>query len=109
MAVTPVGTAGAVVSVLDELLDTLDASTVVTDVAGVKGAIVATVTDSRFIGGHPMAGSELRGIDGARADLFRGCTWVLTPTDATSSATGGRTLRTDTLTELISSSSASTS
>ena len=79
--------AGAVVSVLDELLDTLDASTVVTDVAGVKGAIVATVTDSRFIGGHPMAGSELRGIDGARADLFRGCTWVLTPTDATSPAT----------------------
>jgi prephenate dehydrogenase len=30
-----------------------------------------------------MAGSELRGIAGARADLFQGCTWVLTPTTAT--------------------------
>jgi prephenate dehydrogenase len=56
---------------------------IVTDVAGVKSAIVAEVEDPRFLGGHPMAGSELRGLAGARADLFRGCTWVLTPTSAT--------------------------
>ncbi|MGH9120598.1 MAG: prephenate dehydrogenase/arogenate dehydrogenase family protein, partial [Acidimicrobiales bacterium] len=35
------------------------------------------------VGGHPMAGSEQDGIEGARADLFQGATWVLTPTDAT--------------------------
>jgi prephenate dehydrogenase len=60
---------------------------IVTDVAGVKGAIVAAVHDPRFLAGHPMAGSELRGLAGARADLFRGCTWVLTPTEATRPAT----------------------
>jgi prephenate dehydrogenase len=56
---------------------------IVTDVAGVKGAIVSDVHDPRFLGGHPMAGSELRGLAGARADLFQGCTWVLTPTTTT--------------------------
>ena len=59
------------------------ATLIVTDVAGVKSAIVAEVADPRFLAGHPMAGSELRGLAGARADLFRGCTWVLTPTSAT--------------------------
>jgi prephenate dehydrogenase len=34
-----------------------------------------------------MAGSEQRGLGGARADLFRGCTWVLTPTASTSART----------------------
>ncbi len=37
----------------------------------------------RFVGGHPMAGSEQGGLDGADADLFVGATWVLTPTDRT--------------------------
>jgi len=38
---------------------------------------------ARYLGGHPMAGSEQDGVDAARADLFVGATWVLTPTDAT--------------------------
>ncbi len=59
---------------------------IVTDVAGVKSAIVADVIDRRFLGGHPMAGSELRGLRGARDDLFQGCNWVLTPTDSTGPA-----------------------
>jgi len=64
-------------------------SLVVTDVAGVKSAIVSHVSDPRFLAGHPMAGSELRGLAGARADLFQGCTWVLTPTAATKPDTYG--------------------
>ncbi|MGH9226074.1 MAG: prephenate dehydrogenase/arogenate dehydrogenase family protein [Acidimicrobiales bacterium] len=52
---------------------------VVTDVGGVKTAIVAGVDHPRFVGGHPMAGSEQDGVDGATADLFEGATWVLTP------------------------------
>ncbi|HVB50768.1 MAG TPA: prephenate dehydrogenase/arogenate dehydrogenase family protein [Acidimicrobiales bacterium] len=62
---------------------------IVTDVAGVKGAIVGAVRDARFLAGHPMAGSELRGPGGARSNLFQGCTWVLTPTDATTPTTYG--------------------
>lgn len=53
---------------------------VVTDVGGVKAPVVAEVGSPRFVGGHPMAGSEQDGVDGASADLFEGATWVLTPT-----------------------------
>jgi len=55
----------------------------VTDVAGVKASVVAAVDHPRFVGGHPMAGSELDGVDGADADLFQGAAWVLTPTTRT--------------------------
>ncbi len=56
---------------------------VVTDVSGVKTAIVADADHPRFIGGHPMAGSEQVGLHGADPDLFEGAVWVLTPTAAT--------------------------
>jgi prephenate dehydrogenase len=56
---------------------------IVTDVGSVKASIVAAVDHPRFVGGHPMAGSELEGIDGADPDLFAGAVWVLTPTAAT--------------------------
>ena len=67
-----------------------DPQLVVTDVAGVKSSIAALVADSRFVPGHPMAGSELRGVLGARPDLFRGCTWVLTPGEMTNSESYSR-------------------
>jgi prephenate dehydrogenase len=76
--------AGAVSDIVNAVLERFaSTSLLVSDVAGVKTTIVRDVLDQRFIGGHPMAGSELRGIKGAKADLFQGCTWVLTPTDAT--------------------------
>jgi prephenate dehydrogenase len=56
---------------------------VVTDVGGVKASIVEAVGDARFVGGHPMAGSEQEGVEGAAAELFEGATWVLTPTEGT--------------------------
>ena len=55
----------------------------VTDVGSVKGPIVDAVADARFVGGHPMAGSEQEGVEGANAELFEGATWVLTPTEGT--------------------------
>src|SRR3954452_19623625 len=55
----------------------------VTDVGSVKGSVLDAVDDARFVGGHPMAGSEQDGIDGATADLFEGAVWVLTPTAST--------------------------
>lgn len=72
-----------VVSVLRALLGDGAPGLVVTDVAGVKGPLVGAVDDPRYVGGHPMAGSEQSGLHGARADLFVGATWVLTPTPAT--------------------------
>jgi prephenate dehydrogenase len=56
---------------------------VVTDVGSVKAAMVDGIDDPRFVGGHPMAGSEQEGVDGADASLFAGATWVLTPNDTT--------------------------
>jgi prephenate dehydrogenase len=82
---TPAGVVAAVAA--ETLAHLTNPDVVVTDVAGVKGSIVALVDDERFLGGHPMAGSELRGLAGARAELFRGCTWVLTPNDHTSPST----------------------
>ncbi|MDP1820894.1 MAG: prephenate dehydrogenase/arogenate dehydrogenase family protein [Acidimicrobiales bacterium] len=60
---------------------------IVTDVGSVKGSIVEAIDDPRFLGGHPMAGSEQEGVEGADADLFAGAVWVLTPTAATDDAT----------------------
>ena len=74
---TPVG------SVAREARAALGGNGVVTDVGGVKAPIVAAVADARFVGGHPMAGSEQEGVEGADAALFEGATWVLTPTDDT--------------------------
>lgn len=59
----------------------------VTDVGSVKLPIVEAIDDPRFVGGHPMAGSELQGLDGADAGMFRGAVWVLCPSSSTSDAT----------------------
>ncbi len=86
---TPSGAVGATArAVLAEPGRRPDA--VVTDVSGVKEPVVAAVAHPRFVGGHPMAGSEQAGLDGADADLFVGATWVLTPTSATEPAAFSR-------------------
>lgn len=57
----------------------------VTDVGSVKGPIVRAAAGlrlRRFIGGHPMAGSERWGLAASDARLFRGRPWVLTPVRA---------------------------
>ncbi len=83
--------AGTVATIANAYLRAHDRpSLLVTDVAGVKSTIVRAISDPRFLGGHPMAGSELRGLAGARSDLFQGCTWVLTPTASTTTEAYGR-------------------
>ena len=59
----------------------------VTDVGSVKGPITEAIDDPRFVGGHPMAGSELEGLDGADATMFTGAVWVLTPIVTTADQT----------------------
>ncbi len=56
----------------------------VTDVGSTKRAVVAANADERFVGGHPLAGSEAAGVAHARPDLFDDAIWYLTPTSATS-------------------------
>src|SRR5918996_3660547 len=80
----PVGDVAALV------IDALDAGVpAVTDVGSVKAPIVTAIAEARpdlaprFVGGHPMAGSEQDGLEGAEEDLFAGATWVLTPTEHT--------------------------
>jgi len=58
-------------------------SWVVTDVGSVKGPIVAAVENPRFVGGHPMAGSEQEGLAGSNSSMFEGAVWVLTPSERT--------------------------
>jgi prephenate dehydrogenase len=57
----------------------------VTDVASTKVKIVreAEAQGLRFVGGHPMAGSQLSGVANAKADLFHGARYFLTPTEKT--------------------------
>jgi prephenate dehydrogenase len=59
---------------------------IVTDVGSVKASVVVPLeeifsrTRFHFIGSHPMAGSELAGLDHATARLFQGATCLITPT-----------------------------
>jgi prephenate dehydrogenase len=82
---TPVHAAGAIIT---EFLARPGRrpDVIVTDVGSVKGPLVAAVDHPSFVGGHPMAGSEQVGVEGASADLFVGATWVLTPTALTDPA-----------------------
>jgi len=57
--------------------------TTVSDVGSTKGPVTDAVTDGRFIGGHPVCGSEAHGAAHANGELFRGATWFLTPVAAT--------------------------
>ncbi len=56
----------------------------VTDVGSTKASVVAAAAGSpRFVGGHPICGSEARGAEHASAGIFTGATWFLTPTSHT--------------------------
>ncbi|MBC8142107.1 MAG: prephenate dehydrogenase/arogenate dehydrogenase family protein, partial [Armatimonadetes bacterium] len=73
---------GAILELLPKLAPLVGENTVVTDTGSVKTAIAeagfAHLGD-RFVPGHPMAGSEKGGVLAARADLFVGATWAITP------------------------------
>jgi prephenate dehydrogenase len=79
---------GAMPALARELVSLIPSDSVITDVGSVKAPVVAELatqfrTHGRFIGSHPMAGSEQSGLEAARADLFEGATCILTPEPAT--------------------------
>lgn len=75
---------GALPEQVAAALDAAPADCVVTDVGSVKRDLVEGFDDERFVGGHPIAGAETAGVEHARADLFGGAVWYLTPAEASS-------------------------
>ncbi len=74
---------GALPELVAAALSAAGSDCVVTDVGSTKRPVVRACPDSRFVGGHPLAGAETAGVEHARADLFEGATWYLTPTATT--------------------------
>ena len=76
---------GAIVTELGRLSPSLHEKAMVTDVGSVKGPIAAAgqALGGAFVPGHPMAGGERGGMEFARADLFEGASWALTPDSQT--------------------------
>jgi prephenate dehydrogenase len=79
---------GKIMEHIRALIPHMKPGALLTDVGSVKAAVCEVACEViegldppriRFVGGHPLAGSEQRGIDAARADLFDGATCILTP------------------------------
>ena len=82
------------IAILGELPDHVPGNAIVTDVGSTKRAIVAAARSlpSRlsFVGGHPLAGAAVGGVESARPDLFRARPWILTPDGPASDAAAAR-------------------
>lgn len=66
--------------------DNFKRGAVITDTSGIKGSVVKEVTSFipdyvDFIGGHPMAGRESKGLAFASKDIFENANYIITPTD----------------------------
>jgi len=77
----------AIPALLSQLAEHLPAETLVTDVGSTKASICEAAAKYlpdhvRFVGSHPMAGSEKTGLEHARSDLFEGQACILTPTES---------------------------
>lgn len=95
---------GALVQTVRAALDSADGQAVVTDVGSTKRLIAEAISDSRFIGGHPLAGSEVSGVEHAREDLFDGAVWYLTAASgaqASGGSSGARTAPEEQLSGLV--------
>jgi prephenate dehydrogenase len=76
----------AILDFIERVAPALPARALLTDVGSTKVAVVERAAKvfgkhvgKRFLGGHPMAGKELSGVDYADADLFQNALWFLTP------------------------------
>jgi len=82
---TPVS---AVVPLIEEMLPHLKENAIITDVGSVKEPIMKKVdalslSNSHFVGGHPIAGTENSGVEAAFMGLFKGRKCILTPSKRT--------------------------
>lgn len=82
---------------LEEMKAALKPGCHVTDVGSVKGGLVRQMEERMpegvaFVGGHPIAGSELSGLDAAFKELYEGARCIVTPTENTSAAAGSKVI-----------------
>jgi prephenate dehydrogenase len=82
---TPVG---AMRALLQSLAECVTPGTVITDVASTKAQVISWAEEFlpasvSFVGGHPMTGKEISGVEAADAALFQGRIYCLTPTSRT--------------------------
>lgn len=80
LVAVPVGVSQGVVQAV---LECAGPEALITDAGSTKRGLVEHTDDVRFVGGHPLAGGEVGGAGSARADLFSGATWFLTPVEST--------------------------
>jgi prephenate dehydrogenase len=74
----------ALAHTIEQALEYAESDCVVSDVGSTKRILTRPGQDERFVGGHPLAGAETAGVTHARADLFDGANWYLTPARDTS-------------------------
>ena len=67
------------------LIDAIPTKAILTDVGSVKVPIIKTweKIHDLFIGSHPMAGTEKKGVNAGKIELFDNSKWVITPTNRT--------------------------
>ncbi len=83
---TPVGTFTEIGECLKDLIGE---DVIVTDIGSVKGNIVYKMESflgGRFVGGHPIAGTEKSGVEYSRSDLYKDKKVIITPTENTNGA-----------------------
>ena len=82
-----------------ELVNAIPKDAIVTDVGSIKKPIINTWEEIHplFVGSHPMAGTEKKGVDSGFKDLFQNAKWIITPTRKSDP------IAVNTLTKLISS------
>jgi prephenate dehydrogenase len=81
---------GSMTALAEKIAPLISPHALVTDVGSVKAPVVRALTPifrerGKFIGSHPMAGSEQTGLSAARADLFENAVCILTPEPPTDS------------------------
>ncbi len=69
--------------ILDKLEEVVNKNCIVLDCASVKEFVMKKERPYKFIGSHPMAGTQFSGFDAAFKELFEGAKWVLTPKNTT--------------------------
>lgn len=73
-----------IIDIGKKVIPLMKSNAILTDVGSTKHSIIEQITDNMrediaFVGAHPIAGSEQRGIEFANPDLFEGCTCIITP------------------------------
>ncbi len=72
-------------TMINNVIEYAKSDAIITDVASLKVFVMEYIINLqkpvKFIGGHPMAGTEHKGLDSALDDLYIGAKWILTPSD----------------------------